>query len=449
MKTTTLRSLFALLLLVNVIARGQEPVIRFTAVDNANWTQLDSIKVINRTIAWDCDTMLYYPDTILYLPITGINENNKEQSGFKVFQNYPNPVLDKTGITVFVPQKGNVSITISDITGRKLIGLTRILDKGYHSFSFEPGEYNICFFTATWKSVYSGIKIINLSSGKQGPGTLTYKGTTNLHAHFKAVKSTVFFSFSPGDTLLCVGYTDTLESGIENSPGPGDLYTFQFAHNIPCPGTPTVYYEGQTYNTVQIFSQCWMKENLNVGTMINGLQDAADNDTIEKYCSGNIEAGCSQYGGLYSWNEMMNYTTNEGARGICPPGWHIPSDDEWKILEGAVDSQYGIGDQEWDYLYYTGYDVGINLKSQNGWSSNGNGTDLFEFEGFPGGRRWNNGAIENPGGLGSWWTSTLIIDDYSAWLRYLQWNYSSINRHDGDINFGCSVRCIKNEEQKK
>ncbi len=51
---------------------------------------------------------------------------------------------------------------------------------------------------------------------------------------------------------------------------------------------------------------------------------------------------------LYQWEEMMQYTTQQGAQGICPPGWHLPTDEEWKVLEGAVDSQYGIGDPEWD-----------------------------------------------------------------------------------------------------
>lgn len=65
------------------------------------------------------------------------------------------------------------------------------------------------------------------------------------------------------------GFT-TLESGIIDMPDASKSYTFQFATAIPCPGTPTVQYEGQVYNTIQILGQCWLKENLNAGTMVSG-----------------------------------------------------------------------------------------------------------------------------------------------------------------------------------
>ena len=84
-----------------------------------------------------------------------------------------------------------------------------------------------------------------------------------------------------------------------DSPSTNQTYTFQFASNIPCPGVPTVTYEGQVYNTIQIFGQCWLKENLNVGTMINGEDEMTDNGIIEKYCYYNDQANCDTYGGLY------------------------------------------------------------------------------------------------------------------------------------------------------
>ena len=82
--------------------------------------------------------------------------------------------------------------------------------------------------------------------------------------------------------------------------------------------------------------------------MIHGTMEQSNNGIIEKYCYNNEPDSCTKYGGLYQWNEMMQYTTQQGAQGICPPGWHLPTDEEWKVLEGAVDSQYGIGDPEWD-----------------------------------------------------------------------------------------------------
>ncbi len=90
--------------------------------------------------------------------------------------------------------------------------------------------------------------------------------------------------------------------------------------------------DGQTYSTMQINAQCWMSENLNIGTMIPGETDMADNSIIEKFCYDNDTANCEVYGGLYQWKELMQYTLTTGVQGICPEGWHIPTDLEWTLL---------------------------------------------------------------------------------------------------------------------
>ena len=75
-----------------------------------------------------------------------------------------------------------------------------------------------------------------------------------------------------------------------------------------------------------------MAKNLNVGTMLaSATTEPADNATIEKWCYNNSTADCDTYGGLYAWDEMMGYTT-QGTQGICPTGWHIPTDAEYKTL---------------------------------------------------------------------------------------------------------------------
>jgi hypothetical protein len=77
----------------------------------------------------------------------------------------------------------------------------------------------------------------------------------------------------------------------------------------PCDGISSILYSGQIYNTVAIGYQCWLKENLNIGTRINGSQNQTDNGIIEKYCYDDNESNCDEYGGLYQWDEMMQYTT--------------------------------------------------------------------------------------------------------------------------------------------
>ena len=98
----------------------------------------------------------------------------------------------------------------------------------------------------------------------------------------------------------------------------------------------------QSYATVQIGDQIWMAENLNIGLFVESVEremtgsthsDVHNNDIIEKFGYLNGIAYCETYGGLYDWNEMMQYQTIEGVQGICPDGWHIPTDQEWKDLE--------------------------------------------------------------------------------------------------------------------
>ena len=212
---------------------------------------------------------------------------------------------------------------------------------------------------------------------------------------------------------------------------------------LPCPGIPTVTYEGQVYNTVLIGNQCWFKENLNVGILINGSMNMSNNGKIEKYCYENDPVNCEFYGGLYQWNEIMEYTTTPGMQGICPAGWHIPTDDEWKILEGTVDSQYPVGDPEWDDTGYRGYDVGLNLKSTSGWHSGGNGSGLYGFSAMPSGFRIYDGAGFDYLGLYGWSWSSTEHSSSDAWDRGLYYFNDISVRFEGNKTNGISVRCLK------
>jgi uncharacterized protein (TIGR02145 family) len=438
-------SLFALLATISLGLFSQRPTLEltFTAEDNGVYMQLDSIKVMNRTQGGD--TTLYYPDTVLVIYFVGIPELSKNMKGFQVFQNYPNPVVDQTTVSLYVPEKDKVSITVTDILGRMIVKSERVLDKGKHSFRFTPGNSSLYFFTARWQEQGSSIKILRAGFHSGGIATLEYTGSEDYFPQLKAIEDIQDFSFTPGDELLFIGYANDLESGMLDAPQENQAYTFQFASNIPCPGTPTVEYEGQVYNTIQIFSQCWLKENLNVGVMIPGTMEQSNNGTIEKYCYNNEPDSCTKYGGLYQWNEMMQYTTQQGAQGICPPGWHLPTDEEWKVLEGAADSLYGIGDPEWDLeLEYRGFDAGTNLKTTSGWYGNGNGTDLFCFSGLPGGYRHYYDFFNDVGYYSYWWTST-EYNYVNAWSRNLYYNNPALTRDGNYEEYGFSVRCLRDE----
>ncbi|HOW24784.1 MAG TPA: FISUMP domain-containing protein [Bacteroidales bacterium] len=218
---------------------------------------------------------------------------------------------------------------------------------------------------------------------------------------------------------------------------------------LPCGCVAPVTYEGYTYPTVQIGSQCWFRENLNAGTMIisdAGGQLQTDNGIIEKYCYNNLAVNCEVYGALYEWNEAMQYITEEGAQGICPYGWHIPTDEEWKILEGSSDSQYPVGDPIWDEEGTRGFDAGGNLKEAGTvhWNAPNTGaTNTSGFTGLPGGaRRIFFGDFEDLGNWGYFWTSTEEDLTY-AWRRYLSHSETGSSRYFYHKNLGYSVRCLK------
>jgi uncharacterized protein (TIGR02145 family) len=449
-KAKPVKRLFILLILflwfISILV-GQKSSIEltFTAIDSTKNVQLDSIRIINRTQGGD--TILYWPDTVLILWYTvGIVENNHEKDTFEVSQNYPNPFSDNTSISITVPEEGLVSIILTDVLGHPFIKEIRILNKGRHTFRLYQGGGQLYFLNAQWRDVSSTIKIVQTSSSLFKITSLKYMGREELDIKVKSSRAIKSFNFSLGDELLYIGYVDTLQSGLLDSPEASHTNTFQFATNLSCVGMPTVEYEGQLYNTIQVFSQCWLKENLNVGEMIPGSQDMSDNGLLEKYCYNNNQVNCDIYGGLYQWDEMMLYTNLEGSQGICPNGWHIPSDEEWKLLEGAVDSHYGIGDPHWDLsIQNRGFDAGLNLKSNYGWQSGGDGLDLYGMTILPSGAR----GIMGFGTLGfnhSTWTSSEVIayQEVLVWYRMFGFSWDNIYRTYMGKEMGYSVRCLKN-----
>ena len=204
---------------------------------------------------------------------------------------------------------------------------------------------------------------------------------------------------------------------------------------LPCPGTPTVVYGGQTYNTVQIGTQCWLKENLNIGTKIPAYQEQTNNGTIEKYCYNNDEANCAIYGGLYQWNEMMQYVTTPGVKGICPMGWHIPTDGEWTTLTTFLGGSSLAGGK----MKSTGtIQAGTGL-----WNSPNTGaTNESGFTAVPAGCRSYGGSFDGIGYYGYWWSSS----EYStanAWYRYLYYSSSNVYSYYNYKDFVFSVRCVR------
>jgi len=192
-----------------------------------------------------------------------------------------------------------------------------------------------------------------------------------------------------------------------------------------------VNYGGQNYNTVLIGTQCWFKENLNVGTMITGTSEQTDNGTIEKYCYNNEPANCDVYGGLYQWNEMMNYSTSPGVQGICPTGWHLPTDAEWTFLTTYLGGESVAGGKM--------KEVGtVHWNSPNTGATNSSG-----FTALPAGYRLTYGSFDILGTYAYFWSSTEYYYGSNAWNWTLSNGYYGVSSSINDISSGFSIRCIR------
>ena len=199
--------------------------------------------------------------------------------------------------------------------------------------------------------------------------------------------------------------------------------------------------DGQEYNTVQIGTQCWMAENLNIGTRINGSQNQQNNGTTEKYCYDNQEMYCDVYGGLYQWNEMMLYSSTPGIQGICPVGMHIPTDGEWCTLTSFLDLSVDCS-----LTAYSGTTVGGKMKETGTihWNyPNVGATNSSGFSALGAGERDWSGPFMNFGNSASYWSSS-YHDASTSWFRSLYVSWTTIYRYGMNKSCGFSVRCLKN-----
>ncbi len=188
--------------------------------------------------------------------------------------------------------------------------------------------------------------------------------------------------------------------------------------------------DGHVYGVVKIGDQWIMAQNLVFGTYIDNLFTPRNNGLCEVFAYSNIEENLSKYGGLYLWDEILNYSDREKGKGFCPSGWHLPSDDEWKQLERDM----GMKPEEIDTTgWERGESFGSTLRKQ--------GLSGFEagFYGF----RYPYRVFSNIGTEARFWTSSME-EDGSVWVRGLSSWTSGVFRGRVRNNYAYSVRCFKN-----
>jgi len=191
--------------------------------------------------------------------------------------------------------------------------------------------------------------------------------------------------------------------------------------------------DGNVYKTVTIGSQTWMAENLKTTHYQNGdsIQTGIDNVTWGKLKSGaycnyeNKESNGTIYGHLYNWYAAQD------SRNIAPKGWHLPTEDEWKILTDYLGGEIVAGSK----LKETGITYWLN--------PNIGATNESRFSALPGGARYKDGVYREINWNSNFWTSTTYENFGRKSLINLSYDKSNIFNTDRPKETGSSIRCIK------
>jgi len=165
------------------------------------------------------------------------------------------------------------------------------------------------------------------------------------------------------------------------------------------------------------FAHVWLASNLNYGSQVASTQYQRDNCLPEKFCYSDISARCATNGGLYQWDELMRYDPTAGSQGLCPPGWHVPTEGEWNILFTMYIGN-GFAGSALKYSGYSGFNAlltGLNVFSKQ-----------FAFSGF----------------ANFFWSST-AWGNYKAWAHAMNDPDPSVARYPSYRANAFSVRCIK------
>lgn len=408
----------------------QDIIVDFSGTFQNNSIDLTSVLIENETQGTE---ILLEDNFVINLSNPSINSiaEFSENTSTSV---YPNPFADKTNIEFLSNYSENVSISVINFMGQNIYY--------YEGIVFE-GKNRISFSSRT-----SGFFIINVRSKNLNFSEKVFciKGTENklkINSISNTTKSqnTDILFYNIGDKLKFTGFYNEMKTVITASPEISNSYNFVF---YECKD-----YEGNSYSTVEIGNQIWTAENIkstkysNGTTLINGNNagNIENNFTAKYYFSyQNSENNSEIYGKLYTWAAAMNgsVSTNENpsnVQGICPNGWHLPSEAEWDELRDYLGG--------WEQMHGKVKSVGTEF-----WfSTNEDATNESGLSILPGGIRFDDGEFQYLGEQGFFWNTYGFNTDNSAsgyTFFYILPSESYYMYTFNLFTYAQSVRCIKN-----
>ena len=453
-----MRKLFLLLLLLLCMAGwAQNLTLSFTgrSVNTELYVQLSRVEITNQTRGWTEE--LVYPDTVSVLVVgTGIGDNTPAVFGLS--QCTPNPFSGTTYVNLSLPESGAVTLEACDVNGRVVISRSFVsMQPGMHVLRVNLAAAGAYLLTARQSGKVSSLRMVNQRSG--GENSMEMIGLRDI----PQTKGDIDHPFAYGDSMIYKGYTmipgQELESEvvaqIQNQPETIILYfsATTLFDGQPCPGAATVTdYDNNTYNTVQIGGQCWMKENLRTTHYADGTAIPAG---THRYAPNNDESNVATYGYLYNWPAVMHGSASSSSnpsnvQGICPAGWHMPSDAEWTQLTTYVhDNGYQCtdcnGSNYWSHVDC----IAKALAAQTDWNSYNNdacapGYDLSTnnatgFSAVPAGYYCGGYYF----GLDAYYWTTSQFNSSEAYFRSLDCCVDYVWKGNDYKSQGYSVRCVR------
>lgn len=444
---------------------AQNITLTFTGRDvNNQFITLSRVAITDVTQNWQ--ESIFYPDTIYTTTSVGIEEHDGNPS-FALSQNVPNPFKGVTDFSLQMPKAGKVQMEVNGLNGQRIATFNQELPAGRHTFRVQLSTPQGYVLNARCGDESASIKMLN--TGNAGTNRIQYLGEgPSLTLSLRNDKGQGSHAFYDGDEMIYIGYVTVEGAEYQSNP----IYQQQFASenfvlnfNLsdfgrPCPGASTLSdYDGNLYHTVQIGRQCWMKENLKTthysdGTAI-ALNPNHSSTTNPRYCYPSSDSSyVGTYGLLYNRKAAMRGNASSaanpsGLQGVCPDGWHMPSETEWTELEEYVScqNQYVCGNN----IRHIAKALASNMGWYNSSIDCAIGTPQFGsplignnatgFSALPAGYE----SQESLGYETSFWTTTA----WGGYQRITTFEYSEnlvYHNNESDIHkYYFSVRCVKND----
>lgn len=448
---------------ISLVAQSEITLTFTCQTEEGGYVQPDSIVVKNLDRDW-CDRILY-PDTVYQLVVgTNVPENIGIDGTVTVL---PNPFHGETTVRFAVEGKGDVLVEVVDLAGRTVATATAVPSQsGAYAFRLSLSRTGTYLLIVRQAGKTATAKLVNIGRGNSDivdiQGFILDDKKANL-PHNKGICS---YPFQQGDKMSYTGYASgNASKEIVRHEFEDDTVRIVFGcpmlgDGLPCQDAPTVTdYDGNTYTTVKVGCQCWLKENLRTSHYADGTEipigDSVGSNTDPQYWDyPESHLALQERGYLYNWIAVMKSEPLLGmedtlVQGVCPNGWHVPSVADWGRMFSYLNDHS-------EYLCngWLGHH-GKALASQTGWPYSyyiccvGHDTLANNATGFTivSAGYCIGSAYDNAGAF--FWTSDgLYIPGFTERGTAFHLSYNSAVLEDVNLGIwnGLSVRCLRDED---